>query len=207
MDRPQVVEEAQRSNQGAPVRGREILVPWRDNTGLVHCTVGHNIFRDTVLAGSDCSGDHCVPDSLLGRTRICATGRLFWKVTALLIFDRFKIQMRDDHAGAMGPGTLRMNSQKPLPHWIARLPLEKRRLFAWSAFVVMVLILPGAVAVLFILLQSNDCSEIRPGQIPFTCTARGLATIKIAMAAILFPPVIKFLWLFKRIVNSEDKDA
>ena len=74
----------------------------------------------------------------------------------------------------------------------------------------MVLILPAAIAILFVLLQSTDCGEIRNGQIPFTCTSVGLATIKVAMATILFPPIIKFLQLFKRILNSaeysEEKD-
>jgi hypothetical protein len=98
----------------------------------------------------------------------------------------------------------RMNSQTPLPRWIARLPADRRRIFAWSAFIGMVLVLPGIIAVLFFLLQSNDCSETRNGQMPFTCTPVGLATIKIVMAAILFPPVIKFLQLFKRILSSSE---
>jgi len=67
--------------------------------------------------------------------------------------------------------------------------------------------MPAAMAVLFVLLQSDDCGQLVNGRIPFTCTPVGVGIIRIAMTIILLPPVLMWLRFLQRILKYQDERA
>ncbi len=101
-----------------------------------------------------------------------------------------------------------MSAQSPLPRWISRWQPDKRRLFAWTAlFGTMLTVLPGAIAILFVFLQADDCTQSIGGRVPFTCTPAGVGVIKFAMAVIIFPPALVWLRFIQRILKYEGESG